>query len=289
MEGVARFLSEPAGRRDQVRAGRRAVPGPGHARQTLAARRAGSRSSRSTARSPPPMSVWWTATASVCSKAVSFDFPLGDRCGDRRPEQQRQESRPAALCPPRHSDKRAACSSAIPTSTACRWRFPAGGSVMSARSPISFRRASGTICCSACVTGRTAMPDDGSAERAVARPRDRGGAEIRQHRLRYRRRLDRLSAGGVADAAELELRMIEVLRLVDLEEDVHLFGLRGRLDPGSPAGCGAARPRSAPGARRAPRRRRSCSSRRALRPGPLQHQFPGFRQSAVRHPDRTGL
>ena len=36
---------------------------------------------------------------------------------------------------------------------------------------------------------------------------------------------------GVADAAELELRMVEVLRLVDLEEDVHLFGLRGRLDP----------------------------------------------------------
>jgi energy-coupling factor transporter ATP-binding protein EcfA2 len=36
---------------------------------------------------------------------------------------------------------------------------------------------------------------------------------------------------GVPDAAGLELRMVEVLRLVDLEEDVHLFGLRGRLDP----------------------------------------------------------
>jgi ABC-type multidrug transport system fused ATPase/permease subunit len=36
---------------------------------------------------------------------------------------------------------------------------------------------------------------------------------------------------GVADAAELKLRVVEVLRLVDLEEDVHLFGLRGRLDP----------------------------------------------------------
>ena len=36
---------------------------------------------------------------------------------------------------------------------------------------------------------------------------------------------------GVADVAELELRMVEVLRLVDLEEDVHLFGLRGRLAP----------------------------------------------------------
>jgi putative ABC transport system ATP-binding protein len=36
---------------------------------------------------------------------------------------------------------------------------------------------------------------------------------------------------GVADAAELESRMVEVLRLVDLEEDVYLFGLRGRIDP----------------------------------------------------------
>jgi putative ABC transport system ATP-binding protein len=36
---------------------------------------------------------------------------------------------------------------------------------------------------------------------------------------------------GVANQAELDLRMLEVLRLVDLEEDVHLFGLRRRLDP----------------------------------------------------------
>jgi putative ABC transport system ATP-binding protein len=36
---------------------------------------------------------------------------------------------------------------------------------------------------------------------------------------------------GVANAAELEDRMIAVLRLVELEEDVYLFGLRGRLDP----------------------------------------------------------
>ena len=36
---------------------------------------------------------------------------------------------------------------------------------------------------------------------------------------------------GVADAAGLEARIGEVLRLVDLDEDVHLFGLRGRLDP----------------------------------------------------------
>jgi putative ABC transport system ATP-binding protein len=36
---------------------------------------------------------------------------------------------------------------------------------------------------------------------------------------------------GVADAAALQERMIEVLRLVDLDEDVHLLGLRGRVDP----------------------------------------------------------
>ncbi|MGA8550802.1 MAG: ABC transporter ATP-binding protein [Stellaceae bacterium] len=36
---------------------------------------------------------------------------------------------------------------------------------------------------------------------------------------------------GVADAAGLETRIIDVLRLVDLDGDVYLFGLRGRLDP----------------------------------------------------------
>jgi putative ABC transport system ATP-binding protein len=36
---------------------------------------------------------------------------------------------------------------------------------------------------------------------------------------------------GVADAAQLEERMIAVLRLADLDKDVYLFGLRGRLDP----------------------------------------------------------
>jgi putative ABC transport system ATP-binding protein len=36
---------------------------------------------------------------------------------------------------------------------------------------------------------------------------------------------------GVADADALDARIAEVLQLVDLEEDIHLFGLRGRLDP----------------------------------------------------------
>ncbi|HZU90768.1 MAG TPA: ABC transporter ATP-binding protein, partial [Stellaceae bacterium] len=36
---------------------------------------------------------------------------------------------------------------------------------------------------------------------------------------------------GAADAAELEEKMIAALRLVDFEQDVYLFGLRGRLDP----------------------------------------------------------
>jgi putative ABC transport system ATP-binding protein len=42
---------------------------------------------------------------------------------------------------------------------------------------------------------------------------------------------------GVGGAAELEARIIEVLRLVELDEDVHLFGLRGRLDPDRQAGA----------------------------------------------------
>ena len=36
---------------------------------------------------------------------------------------------------------------------------------------------------------------------------------------------------GVADAAALETRIVEVLRLVDLDEDVYVLGLRGRIDP----------------------------------------------------------
>src|SRR5271167_2870832 len=36
---------------------------------------------------------------------------------------------------------------------------------------------------------------------------------------------------GVSDSAALDTRIVEVLGLVDLEDDVHLFGLRSRLDP----------------------------------------------------------
>ncbi|HEX3954906.1 MAG TPA: ABC transporter transmembrane domain-containing protein [Stellaceae bacterium] len=36
---------------------------------------------------------------------------------------------------------------------------------------------------------------------------------------------------GVADAAELETRIVEVARLVDFSADLYLFGLHGRLDP----------------------------------------------------------
>jgi putative ABC transport system ATP-binding protein len=75
------------------------------------------------------------------------------------------------------------------------------------------------------------VPDDGSAgERSRAREieeaRKSGNVEydIAADWIDYQQ-------AGVADAAELELRMVEVLRLVDFEEDVHLFGLRGRLDP----------------------------------------------------------
>jgi putative ABC transport system ATP-binding protein len=74
------------------------------------------------------------------------------------------------------------------------------------------------------------VPDDGSGEQSRAR-------EIEEARksgnIDYDVAADWIDypQAGVANQAELELRMTEVLRLVDLEEDVHLFGLRGRLDP----------------------------------------------------------
>ena len=75
------------------------------------------------------------------------------------------------------------------------------------------------------------VPDDGSAgeqsrAREIEEARKSGNIDydIAADWIDYQQ-------AGVADAAELEVRMVEVLRLVDLEEDVHLFGLRGRLDP----------------------------------------------------------
>src|SRR6202035_991910 len=75
------------------------------------------------------------------------------------------------------------------------------------------------------------VPDDGSAgepsrAREIEEARKSGNIEydIAADWIDYQQ-------AGVADAAELELRMVEVLRLVDFEEDVHLFGLRGRFDP----------------------------------------------------------
>ena len=82
---------------------------------------------------------------------------------------------------------------------------------------------------------------------------------------------------GVADAAELEQRIVDVLRMVDLAEDVQLLGLRGRLDPETPARGGATRPRGASHARRAPRRERSRVSCRALPSRPLQSKLAGVR------------
>ena len=75
------------------------------------------------------------------------------------------------------------------------------------------------------------LPDDGSAgeqsrAREIEEARKSGNIDydIAADWIDYQQ-------AGVSDAAGLELRMAEVLRLVDLEEDVHLFGLRGRLDP----------------------------------------------------------
>jgi ABC-type multidrug transport system fused ATPase/permease subunit len=75
------------------------------------------------------------------------------------------------------------------------------------------------------------VPDDGSADepsraREIEEARKSGNIDydVATDWIDYQQ-------AGVSDAAGLELRMVEVLRLVDLEEDVHLFGLRGRLDP----------------------------------------------------------
>ena len=75
------------------------------------------------------------------------------------------------------------------------------------------------------------VPEDGSAgEQSRAREIEEAG---KSGNIDYDIAADWIDyqQAGVADAAELELRIVEVLRLVDLEEDVHLFGLRGRLDP----------------------------------------------------------
>jgi ABC-type multidrug transport system fused ATPase/permease subunit len=71
-----------------------------------------------------------------------------------------------------------------------------------------------------------APPSDLSRARAIEEARKSGNIDydVAADWVDYRQ-------AGVANAAELDLRIVEVLRLVDLEEDVHLFGLRGRLDP----------------------------------------------------------
>jgi ABC-type multidrug transport system fused ATPase/permease subunit len=72
-------------------------------------------------------------------------------------------------------------------------------------------------------------PNNDSAQpraRAIEEARQSGNSEfdIAADWVDYRQ-------AGAADAAELDRRIVEVLRLVDLDEDVYLLGLRGRLDP----------------------------------------------------------
>jgi putative ABC transport system ATP-binding protein len=74
---------------------------------------------------------------------------------------------------------------------------------------------------------------------------DGGDAALRAERARQRAEA-RLSANseydvngdwidyqqaGVADATGLEARILDVLRIVDLDDDIYLLGLRGRVDP----------------------------------------------------------
>jgi putative ABC transport system ATP-binding protein len=73
------------------------------------------------------------------------------------------------------------------------------------------------------------LPDDEDEQpraRAIEEARQSGNSEfdVAADWVDYQQ-------AGVADAAGLEARIVEVLRIVDLDDDVHLFGLRGRLDP----------------------------------------------------------
>jgi putative ABC transport system ATP-binding protein len=79
---------------------------------------------------------------------------------------------------------------------------------------------------------RPMRPPDYDANTAAARAR-----EIEEARQAGNSELDIAAdwvdydQAGVADPAALDTRIVEVLGLVDLEEDVYLFGLRGRVDP----------------------------------------------------------
>ena len=285
MEGIARFLPEPAGCRDQVRAGGRAVPGAEHARAAAAARRRPRPSSRSRAKSPSPMSAWWTATASVCSTASASAF---------------RSATHVALVGPSNSGKNLVPQLLARLYAPTSGRITIGGTDINTLPLAVSGRLVGyvgpaTHLFSASMRDNlllglrhrppSAEAADGSTEGERAAPSR--GAAIRQYRARHRRRLDRLRAGrGGRRGRTGDAASIEVLRLVDLDGDVYLFGLHGRLDPrAEPGGCGPPA-RSAAALRRTPRQRRARRPCRALRRGPLQHQCLGRRQPAVRHPDR---
>ena len=79
----------------------------------------------------------------------------------------------------------------------------------------------------------TLLRDEGSGVGAV------GGRAIEEARKSGNSEFDiagdwvDYQQAGVADASGLQQRIVDVLRMVDLAEDVQLFGLRGRLDPES--------------------------------------------------------
>jgi energy-coupling factor transporter ATP-binding protein EcfA2 len=76
------------------------------------------------------------------------------------------------------------------------------------------------------------MPDDGDG--ATDAERTRQLEEARQSaNSEYDVAADWIDyeQAGVADRAALDARILDVLRLVDLDDDVYLLGLRGRVDP----------------------------------------------------------
>ncbi|TMJ60862.1 MAG: ABC transporter ATP-binding protein, partial [Alphaproteobacteria bacterium] len=72
----------------------------------------------------------------------------------------------------------------------------------------------------------TANPEDAARARAVEEARRSGNCDldVAADWIDYQQ-------AGVADAAALERRLFEIVRIAGLERDIYRFGLRGRLDP----------------------------------------------------------
>ena len=74
--------------------------------------------------------------------------------------------------------------------------------------------------------GDAALKAERSRKRAEARLSANSEYDVESDWIDYEQ-------AGVPDAAALEARILDVLRIVDLDDDIYLLGLRGRVDPDS--------------------------------------------------------